>query len=94
MIAGAQARGGKGLLMRSFFLRRGRVAMLAAAAMISSAGACMADTYPARPITLVVPLPSGGSTDPAARLIAGKMKAGLGVPIVARPQESKGSHGI
>jgi tripartite-type tricarboxylate transporter receptor subunit TctC len=40
------------------------------------------ETYPARPITLVVPFPPGGVTDTLARLLADRMKANLGQSIV------------
>ena len=41
-----------------------------------------AQTYPSRSITLVVPFPPGGSTDAAARIMAERMRAPLGQPIV------------
>src|SRR3979411_1835412 len=41
-----------------------------------------AQSYPSRPITLVVPFPPGGSTDAAARIMAERMRAPLGQPIV------------
>ena len=41
-----------------------------------------ADTFPSRPITLIVPFPPGGSTDLAARLMADKMGAALGQPVI------------
>jgi tripartite-type tricarboxylate transporter receptor subunit TctC len=41
-----------------------------------------AQTFPARPVTLVVPFPPGGSTDTAARIIAEKMRAPLGQTVV------------
>src|ERR1700736_5070790 len=44
--------------------------------------AAQAQTYPSRPITLVVPFPPGGSTDTAARIMAERMRAPLGQPIV------------
>jgi tripartite-type tricarboxylate transporter receptor subunit TctC len=42
----------------------------------------IAQTYPSRPITLVVPFPAGGATDFIARLIAARTSAPLGRPIV------------
>src|SRR5437867_13089272 len=38
--------------------------------------------YPARPITMVVPFPAGGSTDVLARIVAERMREPLGQPIV------------
>src|SRR5260370_37312598 len=41
-----------------------------------------ADNFPSRPITLIVPFPPGGSTDVAARIMADKMGAALGQPVI------------
>jgi tripartite-type tricarboxylate transporter receptor subunit TctC len=41
-----------------------------------------ADNFPSRPITLIVPFPPGGSTDVAARIMADKMGAALGQPMI------------
>jgi tripartite-type tricarboxylate transporter receptor subunit TctC len=41
-----------------------------------------ADNFPSRPITLIVPFPPGGSTDVAARIVADKMGAALGQPVI------------
>src|SRR3979409_509173 len=41
-----------------------------------------AQAYPSRPITLVVPFPPGGSTDAAARIMAERLRAPPGQPIV------------
>ena len=41
-----------------------------------------AQSFPTRPITLVVPYPAGGPTDTIARLIGEKMRASLGQPVV------------
>src|ERR1700686_124725 len=40
------------------------------------------ETFPSRPITLIVPFPPGGSTDVAGRIIADKMGAFLGQPVI------------
>jgi tripartite-type tricarboxylate transporter receptor subunit TctC len=42
----------------------------------------MAQTYPARPITMVVPYAPGGATDVIARNVAERMKVSLGQPII------------
>src|SRR6476620_9508433 len=56
----------------------------AALALLVLAGAAdvRAQTYPSRPITLVVPFPPGGSTDAAARIMAERMRTTLGQSVV------------
>jgi len=54
---------------------------LAALAGIGCAQA-QAQTYPTRQITLIVPFPPGGSTDVAARILAERMRAPLGQPVI------------
>ena len=51
-------------------------------AMLAGVANAQAQTYPSRPITLVVPFPPGGSTDAAARIMAERMRVPLGQPIV------------
>lgn len=41
-----------------------------------------AQTYPSRPVTLVVPYAAGGPTDVASRVIAAQMQSALGVNVV------------
>ena len=55
------------------------IAGLAAAAPLQRISA---QTYPDRPITLVVPFAPGGSTDILARIVAEHMRQALGQPIV------------
>ena len=47
--------------------------------------------YPTRPITLIVPYPAGGGNDVIARLVAAKMSASLGQPIVIENRGGAGS---
>lgn len=58
--------------------------MLAFAAMsaIAASNGAVAQSYPSRPVTLVVPLAPGGSTDVIGRLSAEGMTKHLGQPIV------------
>ena len=44
--------------------------VLAAASMLWMAPAAIAQDYPSRPVTLIVPWPPGGATDIAMRAIA------------------------
>lgn len=46
------------------------------------AGVHAQQPFPARQITLVVPFPPGGSTDAIARIMADRMRAPLGQPVV------------
>jgi tripartite-type tricarboxylate transporter receptor subunit TctC len=46
------------------------------------AGHVLAQAYPARPITMIVPFPAGGATDTVARFLGEKMRAILGQPVV------------
>jgi tripartite-type tricarboxylate transporter receptor subunit TctC len=41
-----------------------------------------AETYPSRPITMVVPFPAGGPSDTLARILADRMSASLGQSII------------
>jgi tripartite-type tricarboxylate transporter receptor subunit TctC len=41
-----------------------------------------AETWPSRPITIVVPYPAGGVTDNVVRLLADRMKNTLGQPVI------------
>src|SRR5437588_5665661 len=52
------------------------------AACIPAAAAAAAETYPSRPITLVVPYPPGGATDAIARIMQDSMSKSLGQQIV------------
>jgi tripartite-type tricarboxylate transporter receptor subunit TctC len=53
-----------------------------AGALVSSIIAANAQSFPSRPITLIVPFPPGGSTDTAARILADKMKPVLGQSVI------------
>jgi len=66
-----------------FFKRRTALTLAAtvAASLMIGTGVS-AQTYPERPITLVVPFAAGGSTDVVARVIAQKMGEELGQQIV------------
>ena len=58
------------------------IALLLAAAFTLTAAAASAQTYPNRPITLVVPFPAGGATDAIARIIQDSMSQSLGQQVV------------
>jgi tripartite-type tricarboxylate transporter receptor subunit TctC len=54
----------------------------ALAAIVAGTGGSWAQTYPTRPITMIVPFPPGGVIDPVGRIMAERMRASLGQPIV------------
>src|SRR5262245_54451597 len=62
-----------GDLMRKFII---------ALALATIAANAQAQPFPSRQITLVVPFPPGGSTDVAARIMADRMRAPLGQPVI------------
>jgi len=55
---------------------------LAAAAAATSITNARAQTYPSRPLTMIVPLAPGGSTDVIGRIMAEAMRATLGQPVI------------
>jgi len=61
---------------------RRRFLYLAAAAAALASPSVLAQGYPARPITIIVPLPAGGAVDSLARILAEPMRRSLGQTIV------------
>jgi tripartite-type tricarboxylate transporter receptor subunit TctC len=52
------------------------------AAMLALPRIARGQSYPTRPVTMIVPVPAGGQMDSAARLLAERMRISLGQPIV------------
>ena len=53
-----------------------------ALAMILGFANAIAQPYPSRPITMIVPYPPGGPTDTLARILAERLRTALGQPVV------------
>jgi tripartite-type tricarboxylate transporter receptor subunit TctC len=62
--------------------RREFITLVGGAAMMMPRAASAAETFPTRPIRLIVPYPPGGGTDIIARVLGEKLRASLGQPIV------------
>jgi tripartite-type tricarboxylate transporter receptor subunit TctC len=58
------------------------LAMIALAAISGFAGSAEAQSFPSRPITMIVPFAAGGPTDVIARVIGERMGQSLGQPVV------------
>jgi tripartite-type tricarboxylate transporter receptor subunit TctC len=71
-------------------VRRISAAAVLAAGFILS-GACLAQEWPAKPITLVVPFPSGGTTDVLARALGDQLSKSLGQPVIVENRPGAGA---
>jgi tripartite-type tricarboxylate transporter receptor subunit TctC len=71
---------------RIFTRAAGAVAALAAATLVS------AQSYPTKPIKMIVPFPPAGSTDISARAVAGKLGERLGQPVVIENRPGAGGN--
>ncbi len=60
-----------------------KIALVAATALaVLTAGSATAESYPSRPITMIVPFAAGGPTDVIARILAQRMGELLGQTVV------------
>lgn len=59
-------------------MKRLLTSVLLSLGALSLAGAAMAQAWPAKPVTLLVPFPPGGSTDAIARMLSVKLQEKLG----------------
>jgi tripartite-type tricarboxylate transporter receptor subunit TctC len=60
------------------------------AALTAAISPAWADSYPSRPVTVIVPFAAGGPTDVLARIITDKMQGPLGQPIVVEDMGGAG----
>ncbi|GAP36114.1 tripartite tricarboxylate transporter substrate binding protein [Piscinibacter sakaiensis] len=74
-------------------LRRRTVlaAGLAGAAALGPAAALAQGWAPAKPVTLIVPFPAGGTTDVLARALAERLGAALGQPVIVESKPGAGA---
>ena len=73
--------------------RRGFTKLLAATilASVGVIGAAHAQSYPTKPITLIVPYPAGGANDMLGRLIGQKMSEKLGQQFIVENKPGAGT---
>jgi tripartite-type tricarboxylate transporter receptor subunit TctC len=63
-------------------MRKLKSVTIAIATLVILTGAALAQSFPTRPVTLVVPYPAGGPTDVVARVLAERMRVTLGQPVI------------
>lgn len=71
--------------------RRRAVTQLAVLALSTLAGLAHAQAWPSKPISLVVPFPSGGTTDVLARSLAERLTQALGQPVIVENKPGAGA---
>jgi tripartite-type tricarboxylate transporter receptor subunit TctC len=77
--------------MKLSLSKAGRVAALAIAALAATAEPNHADEgFPSRPIKIVVPVAAGGAPDVVARLVADRLGAKLGQPVIVEDRPGAG----
>ena len=63
-------------------MKRWLMGMIAVLLGLASSAMAVAQDYPTRPMTMIVPFPAGGATDTLARFLAERMRAVLGQSVV------------
>jgi tripartite-type tricarboxylate transporter receptor subunit TctC len=63
-------------------MRKLVAALIAALIGLAWGGLAVAQDYPVRPITMIVPFPAGGATDTLARFLGERLRAILGQPVI------------
>ena len=63
-------------------MRKLLMATALSVAALGGAAPALAQDYPTRPITLIVPFPAGGGVDAMARIVADRLTAALGQQVV------------
>src|SRR6266850_7414048 len=63
---------------------------LASVALLAAASGALAQAYPARPVTFIVPFSPGGGTDITARTVANKLTAKWGQSVIVENRAGAG----
>jgi tripartite-type tricarboxylate transporter receptor subunit TctC len=72
-------------------LDRRRLVQAIALAVAMSGGSAMAQAWPSKPISLIVPFPPGGTTDVLARALGEKLQQGLGQAVIVENKPGAGA---
>lgn len=72
-------------------LTRRRVVQAMALSLAVGGGSAMAQSWPTRPIILIVPFAAGGTTDVLARALADKLSQSLGQPVIVESKPGAGA---
>src|SRR5262245_55093881 len=72
--------------------RRRFLSLAASSAAVPFAGAAKAQTYPERPVRVIVPFSPGGPTDIFARIVAGNLSRSLGQHFYIENQPGAGGN--
>jgi tripartite-type tricarboxylate transporter receptor subunit TctC len=76
-------------------MRKGGLILAALVVVLGNIASASAQSYPSRPITVVVPFPAGGGSDLIARIVVERMRTSLGQPlIVENAAGASGSIGV
>jgi tripartite-type tricarboxylate transporter receptor subunit TctC len=68
-----------------------KIAQTLALGLCVLGGAAMAQTWPSKPISLVVPFPAGGTTDVLARAVGQELSKSLGQPVIVESKPGAGA---
>ena len=68
-----------------------RRTLLGMAAATLACGSAFAQTFPSKPISLVVPFPPGGTTDVLARALGERLSTAMGTPVIVENRPGAGA---